>query len=50
MCLCWFTGGDGFGVCYWAAGGDGDCDRPWAASHWAVLGLVGIGVVGSFVG
>ena len=50
MCGCWFMGGDGFGVCCWVAGGDGDGDGLWVASCWAALGLVGIGVVGSFVG
>ena len=50
MCWCWFAGGDGFVVCSWAAFGDGNGDRSWVASCWAVLGLVGISVVGSFVG
>ena len=48
--MCWFMGGDGFGVCCWAAGGVGDGDGSWAASGWVVLELVRIGVVGSFVG
>ena len=43
-------GGDGFVVGCWAAGGDGGGDGSWAASCWVVLGLVGIGVIGAFVG